>query len=297
VGWFFFSLLGAASLAVTGIIDKVILDKYVRNSDAYLVALIILQQIFAVGILVLAGPGFVYPQSLYALAVGVIQAVYWAAYFRALKVEETSRIAALVYVYPVFVFPAAYFLLGEVLSLKDYLGGLFLVLSAMLVSYKPSVQKGSLILSPSLKYMFVFWISYAAYTIAAKYLLAFMDEWHLLMWLSLGNLAILLPFIGIRALRNDSVAILRGGRFLLSAMMIEEVFSFLGRGALIFAYAVGSVTLVSSAAALQPFITLVYVIALSLIVPGVLTEELDMKTLSFKLLAVLLIVAGVYLIS
>jgi uncharacterized membrane protein len=290
-------LMGAASLAVTGIIDKVILDRYVRNSNAYLVALIILQQIFAVVIFVLAGPGFVYPQSLYALAVGVIQAIYWAAYFRALKVEETSRIAAMVYVYPVFVFPAAYIFLGEVLSLQNYLGGLFLVLSAMLVSYKPSIQKGSLILSPALKYMFIFWISYAAYTIAAKYLLAFMDEWHLLMWLSLGNLVILLPFLGRRDLRDESFGIIRGGRFLLSAMMLEEVFSFLGRAALIFAYAVGSVTLVSSVAALQPFLTLVYVIAFSLLIPGVLTEELDMKTLSFKLLAVLLIVAGVYFVS
>jgi uncharacterized membrane protein len=290
-------LMGAASLAVTGIIDKVILDRYVRNSDAYLVALIILQQIFAVAILVLAGPGFVYPQSLYALAVGVIQAIYWAAYFRALKVEETSRIAALVYVYPIFVFPAAYIFLGEVLDLQDYLGGLFLVLSAMLVSYKPSVQKGSLMLSPALKYMFIFWIFYAGYTIAAKHLLAFMDEWHLLMWLSLGNLAILLPLLVFRDLRDESSAIFRFGPVLLSAMMVEEVFSFLGRGGLIFAYAIGSVALVSSMAALQPFITLVYVIALSLFIPGFLVEELDMKTLSFKLLAVMQIVAGVYLLS
>jgi drug/metabolite transporter (DMT)-like permease len=113
--------------------------------------------------------------------------MYWAAYLRALKVEETSRIAALVYVYPVFVFPAAFLFLGEALSLKDYVGGFFLILSALLVSYRPQARGSSLMLSPALKYMFLFWIFYATYSIAAKYLLSYMDEWHLMLWLSFGK--------------------------------------------------------------------------------------------------------------
>ena len=65
----------------------------------------------------------------------------------------------------------------------------------------------------------------------------------------------------------------------------------------IFFYGKGSVTLVSSVAALQPFITLVYVILLGLFVPGVLAEELDRKTMALKTIAVALIVIGVYLVS
>ncbi len=62
------------------------------------------------------------------------------------------------------------------------------MLSAILVSYRPTQKNESLIFSPALKYMFVFWIAYATYSIAAKYLLAFMDGWHLLLWLSLGKI-------------------------------------------------------------------------------------------------------------
>jgi len=51
VDWFSFALLGAASLAFTGVIDKFILEKYVSNSYSYLVCLILFHQIFAVGIL------------------------------------------------------------------------------------------------------------------------------------------------------------------------------------------------------------------------------------------------------
>jgi hypothetical protein len=79
--------------------------------------------------------------------------------------------------------------------------------------------------------------------------------------------------------------------------MAEEIFSFFGRGALIFAFAVGSVALVSSVAALQPLLTLIYILALSIFIPGVLKEELDPRTISLKLMAVFLIVVGVYLVS
>lgn len=86
--WLFFSLAGAASLAVTAVIDKFILGKYVRDPQAYLAALIILQQIFAVGILLFAGPGFTYPYSLYATVTGGLQVVLWSSYLRALHLHR-----------------------------------------------------------------------------------------------------------------------------------------------------------------------------------------------------------------
>jgi hypothetical protein len=57
------------------------------------------------------------------------------------------------------------------------------------------------------------------------------------------------------------------------------------------------VALVSSVSALQPFITLVYIILLGLFVPGILPEVMDKKTMTLKTAAILLIVVGVYLAS
>lgn len=294
--WFFFSLIGASSLAVTGIIDKFIISKYVRSPLAYLAALVILQQIFAIGIIAFSGFGFVYPQSLYALAAGGLQMILWASYLRALQVEETSRVAAMVYVFPIFVFLGAFIFLGEMLAWKDYIGGSLLVLSALLVSYKPD-ESGPAIVSPALKYMAVFWIFTAAYAIASKYLLGFMDEWHLIMWSSLGNLIVVLPMLAFREIRVEATRYIWGGPFLLSALLADEVFDFVGRGAFIFGYALGSVALVSSVAALQPFVTLIYVIILGIFIPGALKEELSPRTLAFKIAAIVLIIIGVYLVS
>lgn len=256
-----------------------------------------MQQILIVAIPAYLGWGFVYPQTLYALAAGGCQVVLWAAYLLALQVEETSKVAAMVYVFPVFVFLGAFLFLGETLAAKDYAGGALLVCSAILISYRPTQGGRPAIISPALKYMAVFWVFTAAYALAAKYLLAFMNEWHLILWSSLGSLLAVLPLLGRESVRKEFAAYFRGGPFLLLALLADEVFDFLGRGAFIFAYAAGSVALVSSVAALQPFITLVYVILLGLLIPGILQEELDRKTIALKTVAILLIVVGVYLVS
>ena len=295
--WFILSLVGASALAVTGVIDKFVLSKYVRDPLAYLAALVVMQQMLVAVIPLYLGWGFVYPQTLYALAAGGIQVILWAAYLLALHVEETSRVAAMVFVFPVFVFLGSFILLGETLAAKDYAGGALLVVSALLISYRPAEPGGSAIISPALRYMAVFWIFSAVYALAAKYLLDFMSEWHLILWSSLGSLLAVLPLLSREPARREFAAYFRRGPFLLSALLADEVFDFLGRGAFIFAYAVGSVALVSSVAALQPFITLIYVIVLGLFVPGVLEEELDRKTIALKTVAVILIIAGVYLVS
>ncbi len=297
VNWFVFSLLGAAFLAVTGVLDKFILEKYVHNSHSYLVALIVLQQVFAFGIFIIMGPGYVYPQSLYAIIVGIIQIAYWAAYLKALKLEEASRIAALVYVYPIFVFPMAYLFLGQALSIGDLFGGLLLVISGILISYRPATNIRSLIRSPAIKYMFLFWIFYATYSVCASYLTGFMDQWHVIMWLSIGNLIAVQYFVLGKDVRSEICGYLHNGKTFTSAIISEEIFSFSGRGALIFAYSLGYVALVSSVAALQPFFTLVYILILGIFRPGLLVEEKDKRTIALKVLAIFLIIIGIYFVS
>ena len=294
--WLSLSFIGAAAFAATGIIDKLFLGRFVREPLAYLAALVIMQQALVLAIPFYLGWGWIYPQTLYALATGSFQVILWAAYLRALQEEETSRIAALVYVFPVFVFLGSFLFLGESLQAEDYAGGALLVIGAVLVSYR-SGRQASQSISPALKYMAVFWIFSAAYALAAKYLLGFMTEWHLLLWSSLGSFLAILPVLWPKKMRREGTAYFHGGAFILLALLANEILDFLGRAAFIFAYGHGSVALVSSLAALQPFITLFYILLLSIFYPGLLAEQMDGKSLALKAAAFFLIVAVVYLVS
>jgi len=77
------------------------------------------------------------------------------------------------------------------------------------------------------------------------------------MWLSIGNLITVQYFILGKEVRSEIRGYLHSGKTFTLAILSEKIFSFSGRGALIFAYSLGSVALVSSVAALQPFFTLV----------------------------------------
>ncbi len=297
MNWLTFALIGTASIATTGILDKFILNRYIANSAAYLVSLIAVQQLFALFILIFRGAEFTYPASLIAFFSGSFQVVLWVSYLRALQVEEVSRVMPLVFIYPVFVFIAAALLLGEALTPARYAGGLLLVLGAFLVSYKPAKAETPLMLSPAIKYLFFFWVFLALYATTAKYTLNFIDEWQLYFWTSLGNLIFCMPILISRKIRSETYSLFRKGTLFLGAILLEEFFDFLGRIGFIFAYALGSVSLVSAVNALQPFIVLIYVIFLSIFMPRILHEEIERETLAFKFAAVVLVAVGAYFIS
>ena len=295
--WLTFALIGTSSLAATGILDKFILSRYIRNSVAYLIFLILVQQLFTILILIFRGVQFVYPASHLALMAGSFQVVLWVSYLRALQVEEVSRVMPLVFVYPLFVFIASALLLGETLSPARYTGAFMLVLSAVLVSYRPTAGKTPLVLSPAVRYLFFFWVFVALYAVTAKYLLSFMDEWQLYLWSSIGNLIFGIPLLLFRRIRAETRSLLGRGYQVLGAVLLEEIFDFSGRISFIFAYSLGSVALVSSVNALQPIIVLIYVIILSLLMPGILKEEISRDTLLFKFIAAVFVVIGMYLIA
>jgi len=296
MSWLLFALLATASFGATGVIDKLLLSRYIRDPTAYMVLLIIVQQLFNLGIVAWRGLEVIYPWSVLAMLAGGLQVVLWYSYLKALQVEEVSRVTSLVFVYPLLVFLGAALLLGENLTSFNYLGGLLLVTSAMLVSYRRS-PSGPLALSPAIKPLVLFWLTASAYAIAAKHLLSYMDEWQLVLWSAFGNLLVVLPFLIVPDIRKEVFFFARRGARVMGAVLLEEIFDLAGRAGMIFAFALGSVGLVSSINALQPLIVLLYVVVLSVFVPGLLDEELDLHNLIRKMVAVATVAVGIYLIS
>jgi uncharacterized membrane protein len=295
MSWLALACCSSAAFSASVLVDKSLLGCCIRSSTAYLLALVLFQQIFVVLAAAFLGLGFVYPYSLYALAVGAVQAALYAAYLRALTMEEASRVTSMIFVYPVFVFLGGALLLGEVLSPRHYAGGLILVASALLVSNRPA--GGSLAFSPALKPLFAFWLFAALYALGIKYLSGFMDEWHIFIWTSLGTLFAVVPLMAEDDLRAESLGFFLKGPGLMGAIALEEIFDLMGRLFSIFAYASGPAALVSAVGALQPTITLVFILILGLFMPGLLAEEADRNAVAVKSLAGLMVAAGIYLIS
>jgi EamA-like transporter family len=220
---------------------------------------------------------------------------------RAVQVEEASKVAAMGYFYPVFVFLGAFFFLGETLALRHLAGGLLLVIGVLLISYRHADKReGSflkLALSPALRPFIPYWVSMAIYCITLKCLLASMDEWHIYVWSSLGSLMAVMPLLANSSVRRGVLGFFENGTSAVGALLSEETFMFLGIIFSISAFALGSVTMVTSVSALQPVLTLLLIIVLGIILPEKVKETLDRNSLIQKSLSFIIVVIGIYFVS
>ncbi len=294
--WLIFSIASTVCFAGAGLLNKFLLTDYAVDSKTYVVCQVLAQQIFIVPIFLAGWAKFSYPSSIYAIILGSFYLIPSLYYFKAMQVEEVSRVTALEYLYIIFVFLGGAVLLGESLTWRHYLGGSIMVISVLLMSYRYSSGGDLPKASPAIRQFCIYWVSMAVYFLALKCLLSSMDEWNLYAWSSVGNLVAIFPFLTNRMLWKGLSSSFCGGAFAISCLLFEESFHFLGTLFSISAYALGSVSLVTSIGALEPFITLMSVLALSRVVPNALNEEASASTLVQKLLGMTGLCAGVYFI-
>ena len=311
--WLIFAFLGTVFFSGAGILDKLLLSNCTNDSKAYIVCQVIAQQLFTIPVLLIAGLNFTYPESLIALLFGCLQIFPSFFYMKALQTEEASKVSAMEYMYPIFVFIGSIFLFGEVLDLKCCVGGLLLIAGTLLLSYKkggaivncsssryPKVLANFIALSPAIKPFMSYWILTAIYYLSLKYLLVSMDEWQLYAWSSLGSLIVVLPLLSRQSIRSEVTAFFARGGIAVGALISEETLQFLGLIFSIFAYAIGSVTMVSSVGALQPILTVLLILGLGVLAPKLakeMNEMTDRRSLLQKGISFTVVMIGIYFVS
>ena len=106
--------------------------------------------------------------------------------------------------------------------------------------------------------------------------------------------------MGVSSIRSEVKSFFSQGGMAVGALVSEETFQFLGIIFSIFAYAIGSVTLVSSVGALQPIITVILILVLGILAPKLaraLNEETDWNSLKQKGLSFIVVAVGIYFVS
>lgn len=246
----------------------------------------------------LIAPAFGIP----ALISGLLSFVGFFAIFSALAREEASRIVGLFHSFPLVVTILAVIFLGEVLTPALYLAICLVVIGSSLLSFRHEVDdKGK----RKLKKISGLWAIFAAIAILSvsfvvdKYALLNIAYNHYLLWHFLGygiaGGAFALTKTSRRALR---ATFQKYGRATpLKFIALAEVFGISNFVARSLATMLGPVSLVSAVTSTQPFFVLLIAVPLSYFIPGVINEKIDRKTVLFKLIGIIVIISGIYLIS
>ncbi|ABK14603.1 hypothetical protein Mthe_0814 [Methanothrix thermoacetophila PT] len=289
VSWLLLALFGTVSFTLAGLLDKLILDRYLQEPKVYLLCQVLAQQVFSLTAFAFIRPEFVFPDALLAMGIGSIQVLPTVYFLRAIKEDELSRVTSLEYFYIVLVLFLSASLLDESLPARNYAGAALILLSSIIVAYRPDS-----LTTPALRHLLPYWVMNAIYYIAMKYLLCSMGEWDMYIWSSFGNLIAVVPFL--RSGGISGLCMMASSAHTICSILVEEAFQFLGMILFIFAYASGPLALVNGVGALQPMMTFISILVIRSAYAGLIEEDTCRGAVMRKLSAVSMVALGIYFI-
>ena len=291
--WVILVATASLLLAVVNTLDKYVLTKWVRSP---FVSVLVLGFIGLIaGGAVWLTRGFL-PMSavniFLALLAGICYLVSVTFYFKALKIEEMSRVVPLYYLSPLFILIFAALFLGEIFTFLNYLGIFALMIGAILVSSRSFLKIN---FNLAFWFMMVAVLSWSANLILTKYLLNFADYWTIFAWVRLGGFIGTIPliFIYFPELKNT---VKKHGNKVLITMSVSETLTLISIFLVTIAASIGYVTLVEALSALQALFVLLIALMLSVFQPSIIKEELDREVVFKKVVATVLMFAGALLV-
>jgi len=291
--WIFFSILAVLCFTVVNIIDKHILTKWVRQPLILVILVGVFGLISSIVIYFIYGFSFFSRFNIFlALISGALSLLTTIFYFKALKVEEVSRVIPFFYLSTLFISLFAAIFLGEVFTPLKYLGILLLVFGAMLISSKNPLK---LEISKALPWMLLAVTAASANSLLTKYLLNFTDFWTVFAYTRIGGGIVLIPVAYIY-LPGLISTIKKHGKKFVAIVSINETITLFGMLFFTVAASVGYVTLISAISSIQPFFVLSLTIILSMFFPSIIKEEIKRSVVLLKFLAITVMFIGVILI-
>jgi drug/metabolite transporter (DMT)-like permease len=293
--WFFYIISAVVIFGFNAIVDKIILTKHL-NSFSYLVAGVPAKLAYIVGIVFFVPIDFNSFLFYLSFAAGALGVLGYYAYAFAMKREEASRISALTSLYPVFVAILAAIFIYEIFSITTYAGIVLMVLGATLISYKrtkfyrliPAVVIVIAVLAN------VFW---GIEQVMSKIVLQSYQFWEFSAAYMMGVIFMTIPSLAVPHFRKNLIKEFKKlPRNTILLITFSSSIWFIGIALFFYSVSLGPITLVSTLSITSPFAVLLLTLLLSKFWPKILKEEIDRKTVTLKLLAIVLIFLGTYLI-
>ena len=289
--WLYLVLIAVNLWSASNLIDKHVIGKYMRKPEAGVVILGFVGLAAAVPAFLFAGTAL--PLWLIPLAFlsGLAFIASLVLYFKAIKIEEITRVASLMYLMPLFIMILAAIFLNEVFSLPKYAGIVMMVSGALLISYR----RGGMA-SKALIIMIFAALAGSLSSIMGKYMLGFADYWSVFAWTRVGNFAGSL-FILYLYFPELARVYREHGKKPLAFLASSDTLATVGLLLSTIAVSMAAVTMVTALQAIQPLFVLIYATIISVYKPHIIREEVSAGTILLKITAIIFMLAGTYLIG
>lgn len=288
--------------AATNHIDKYLINKYFRNGGVG--SLIIFSSL--IGIFVLPFILIIHPAvfsinpilALLIIANGSLYVLGLLPYLYALAEDEASIVVPLFQTIPVFSYVLAFFVLGERLASIQIVASLLIILGAITLSLDLNQKK--------IKFKKkVFWLMFLASFLIAlnglifKYVAIQENFWTTSFWEYIGFAVLsIILLLFVRSYREQFLLVVKNNkRAVLGWNTTNEVLNIIAKIIMNFATLLAPLALVWVVNGFQPFFVLFFGIIITLFFPRFSKENLLKKHLAQKVIAILIMFIGVYLLN
>ena len=294
--WIFVALAAHLLTAIVSILDK----HFVSKTPLKPVAYAFYSSVFQVLYLVLIPFGIGLPDAWY-LALGIMAGILFTltliVMYKAMQLGEASRIVPVIGAStPVFTFFLAYAFLGERLSAGQIMAFVFFIAGGLLLSSKISHEK--IILVKGLRLAILAGFMFAVYYTSTKFL--FLHTAFLSGYLALQIGGFLGSMIKIFSKENRKQVFTASSTIdKKNALLLlpNKIIAALAAVLLFYAISLGSVTLVNSLQAAQYVFLLILAVVFSSKFPHFFKEQVSEKIVVQKILAILLIGVGLFILQ
>lgn len=302
MNWFWIALVAPSIWALANHIDKHVVTKYFKGSDAGAPMIIT----GAMGLLVIVVIAVLHPAAFhislrYAVIIAVNGLFYVfgiVPYMYALQKDEASKVVPLFQFTPIFIYILALVFLKESLSLKQIVASLLIILGAFLLSSELN-RKSFKIKKVTLGLMTSACFLLAINTVVfKKFITSDVSFWTNIFWTYVGVvLSGVILLVCVKTYRKAIFGVLKTRTYsALGLISFSELISLIARLFFYFAATLAPVALVQTVSGLQPLIVFIYGVLITLFVPRLQAESLLRKHLAQKLVSIFIIVVGTYLL-
>ncbi len=291
--WISYTLLAALAWSFVNIIDKYTLTNLVKSPIIPMSVLGIIGFLSAlVTLYKTTAANFTPEELLLALIAGALYLLVMYFYYRAVKIEEISRVIPLYYLAPMFVLAESSIFLKSIPTKGQIAGILFLVVGtiSLLITRKSNISniKAGI-------YMILAAFVYSLNQIVTKYLLNKMSFSLVFAYGRIGLLLALIPILyknkqliknEFKQLKLKTVSLISTGQFLnvVGILLITH------------ALTIGNVSVVNGLATIQPLLVLLMTVAISQLPSNTIFEKYNYRIFKNKLFSIGLIITGVIFI-
>ena len=228
---------------------------------------------------------------------GIIYVIILIPYFKALQIEEASRVVPLWRFTPLFILIFSNGMTGEKLDIYQAFAFVLLVIGGFLVSIKSLTD--ILKPSPAFYLMLLSCFLNAIYSCIAKFVYLHIPYYDGFTWMRLSTAVSITVFLCcLPKCRSQITQTLpQLSPKVKGLLLLNGLLEFAALALFNFAMSLAPVSLVSASAGIQAIFVLLFSILLSLKFPDILYEDMSRRVLTQKGFAVALIVIGTGMIS